>query len=63
MPSADRFRQNFGFALFLYHQLARKLGGDLSISSKPDLGTHYQLTFTLPASTSSSDEEKKCWKA
>lgn len=59
VPSADRSRQNSGFALFLCHQLARKLGGELIISSKPDLGTHYQLTLTLPSSTSNSDEEEK----
>ncbi|MCW2474705.1 phosphotransferase RcsD [Candidatus Symbiopectobacterium sp. NZEC151] len=59
VPSADRSRQNSGFALFLCHQLARKLGGELSIASKQDLGTHYQLTFTLPASASSRDEDEK----
>ncbi|MFT8210588.1 MAG: Hpt domain-containing protein [Symbiopectobacterium sp.] len=59
VPSADRSRQNSGFALFLCHQLARKLGGDLSISSKQELGTHYQLTFTLHAGANDSDEEEK----
>ncbi|MGL9720628.1 Hpt domain-containing protein [Symbiopectobacterium sp.] len=59
VPSADRSQQNSGFALFLCHQLARKLGGELSISCKQDLGTHYQLTVTLPASTNSADEDEK----
>ncbi|WP_291971245.1 phosphotransferase RcsD [Candidatus Symbiopectobacterium sp.] len=59
VPSADRSQQNSGFALFLCHQLARKLGGELSISCKQDLGTHYQLTVTLPASTNSVDEDEK----
>ncbi|MGL9751841.1 MAG: ATP-binding protein [Symbiopectobacterium sp.] len=57
VPSADRSQQNSGFALFLCHQLARNLGGELSISCKQDLGTHYQLTVTLPAITNSADEE------
>lgn len=59
VPSADRSQQNSGFALFLCHQFARKLGGELSISCKQDLGTHYQLTVTLPASTNSADEDEK----
>ncbi|MBG6241082.1 MAG: phosphotransferase RcsD [Candidatus Symbiopectobacterium sp. Dall1.0] len=59
VPSADRSQQNSGFALFLSHQLARKLGGELSISCKQDLGTHYQLTVTMPASTNSVDEDEK----
>lgn len=58
-PSADRSQQNSGFALFLCHQLASKLGGDLSISCKQDLGTHYHLTVTLPASANSGDEDEK----
>lgn len=59
VPSADRTQQNSGFALFLCHQLARKLGGELSISYKQDLGTHYQLTVPLPASANSGDEDEK----
>lgn len=59
VPSADRSQQNSGFALFLCHQLARKLGGDLSISCKQNLGTHYQLTVTLPANANSGDEDEK----
>ncbi|MCW2478365.1 phosphotransferase RcsD, partial [Candidatus Symbiopectobacterium sp. NZEC135] len=59
VPSADRTQQNSGFALFLCHQLARKLGGDLNIACKQDLGTRYQLTVTLPASVNSEDEDEK----
>lgn len=59
VPSADRSQQNSGFAPFLCHQLARKLGGDLSISCKQNLGTHYQLTVTLPANANSGDEDEK----
>lgn len=55
---SDRFSQNSGLALFLCDQLSHKLGGELDVNSKPDLGTHYQLTIKLAPETPHEEQEE-----
>lgn len=57
--SSDRFQKNSGLTLFLCNQLCQALGGELTLSSKPELGTHYQLTLRLSPGANNQEEEEK----
>ncbi|MEQ9861488.1 phosphotransferase RcsD [Pectobacterium cacticida] len=56
--ASDRFKRNSGLTLFLCNQLCNKLGGNLTINSKPGLGTHYILTLKLEPEARPVEEEK-----
>lgn len=57
--SSDRFQKNSGLTLFLCNQLCNKLGGELTLASKPELGTHYQLSLRLSPNAEHPEEEEK----
>lgn len=56
--SQDRFGQASGLALFLCRQLCNQLGGQLEVTSKPDIGTRYTFTLYAPPETPPQQEEK-----
>ncbi|XBS68605.1 phosphotransferase RcsD [Acerihabitans sp. KWT182] len=44
----DRYQRGSGLSWFLCSQLAKKMGGNLDIHSKPGIGTRYRLRLALP---------------
>ncbi|WP_213989768.1 phosphotransferase RcsD [Sodalis sp. dw_96] len=44
----DRYQRGSGLSWFLCNQLAKKMGGNLDIHSKIDIGTRYRVRLTLP---------------
>ncbi|MCV9877842.1 phosphotransferase RcsD [Brenneria izbisi] len=56
--TSDRFGQNSGLTLFLCNQLCHKLGGQLNITSKPGLGTHFIVTVKMTPDALPVEEEK-----
>lgn len=56
----DHYQRGSGLSWFLCNQLARKMGGNLDIHSKIDIGTRYRVRLTLPYVdiTQQDDNEK-----
>ncbi len=44
----DHYQRGSGLTWFLCNQLAKKMGGNLDIHSKIDIGTRYRVRLTLP---------------
>lgn len=55
----DRYAQANGLTFFLCNQLARKMGGNLSIKSKDELGTRYTLHLRLPQEGKQAVQEQE----
>ena len=45
----DHYQRGSGLTWFLCNQLAKKMGGNLDIHSKLDIGTRYRVRLALPA--------------
>lgn len=54
----DHFNKVPSLALFLCKQLCKKLGGQLEVYTKSDMGTRYEVTITAPLADQQPQEEK-----
>lgn len=57
--SEDRYGKAHGLTFYLCDQLSRKLGGHLSIKSRQDIGTRYNLHVLMTAEPQPDDQNEK----
>ncbi|AKH88590.2 phosphotransferase RcsD [Edwardsiella tarda] len=56
---SDRFTRGSSLTFYLCAQLCRRLDGELTIDSRPDIGTHYRFTCRMhPLPLNEQQEEK-----
>ena len=57
--SEDRYGKAHGLTFYLCDQLSRKLGGHLSIKSRQDIGTRYNLHVLMTAEPQPDEQDEK----
>lgn len=57
--SEDRYGKAYGLTFYLCDRLSRKLGGHLSLKSREDIGTRYNLHVKMTAEPQPNEPEEK----
>ena len=58
-PQRDRFSRGSGLTYYLCNQLCKRLGGQLEVHSKPDIGTRYLFSAAFQILARDEEEHEK----